>query len=71
MAQFDPALKFACPVCEALWGEPCHVQVGVVRFESHQERKTLANDEMLDSIAEGNAVRFMNEQQSLGKLHSS
>jgi hypothetical protein len=71
MAQFDPALKFVCPVCEAPWGEPCHVQFGDVRFESHLERMSLANDEMLDSIAEGNAVEFMNEQRAAVKWQSS
>jgi hypothetical protein len=71
MAHFDPALKFVCPVCEATWGEPCHVQVGDVRFESHLERMTLANEEMLDSIAEGNAVEFMHEQQTAGEWQGS
>ena len=69
MVDFDPALKFVCPVCEAPWGEPCHVQVGTVRFESHHERLTLANEELLDSIAEGNAVEFINGSMAefLGK----
>jgi hypothetical protein len=47
------------------------VQIGVVRFECHQERKNLADDEMLDSIAEGNAVAFMNEQRWSGKWQTS
>ena len=71
MVNFDPALKFVCPVCEAPWGEPCHVQVGTVRFESHHERMTLANEELLYSIAEGNAVEFINEQRATGKWQSS
>jgi hypothetical protein len=64
-------LKFVCPVCEAAHGEPCHVQIGVVRFEYHLERKNLADDQMLDSIAEGNAVAFMNKQRSSGKWQIS
>jgi hypothetical protein len=71
MAHFDPALKFVCPVCEAPWGEPCQVQVGVVRSESHFERWELAHDELLDSIADGNAVEFMNEQRTAGKWLTS
>jgi hypothetical protein len=71
MAYFDPTLKVVCPVCEALWGEPCHVQVGVVRFESHRERTTLSNEELLDSISEGNTLEFMIEQRAAGKWQSS
>ena len=71
MAHVDSALKFICPVCEAPWGERCHVQVGVVRFESHLERMALANDELLDSISEGNAGEFMNEQRSSGQWQAS
>jgi hypothetical protein len=71
MVHFDPALKFVCPVCEAPWGESCHVQVGTVRFESHHERMSLANEELFDSIAEGNAVEFINEQAAAGKWKSS
>jgi hypothetical protein len=71
MVENDPVLKFVCPVCEAASGESCHVQIGAVRFECHQERKNLSDDEMLDSIAEGNAVAFMNEQRSSGKWQTS
>jgi len=59
MAYFDPALKFVCPVCEAPWGERCHVQVGVIRFESHYDRRSLADEEMFDSISADKAATFM------------
>jgi hypothetical protein len=32
---------------------------------------TLANEELLDSIAEANAVEFINEQGAAGKWQSS
>ena len=35
----DTSLKVVCPVCEAPPGERCHVQRGVVRSESHRERR--------------------------------
>jgi hypothetical protein len=38
----DPALEVACPVCEAAPKERCHVQRGVIRFDSHWERLQLA-----------------------------
>jgi hypothetical protein len=71
MAQDDPVLKFVCPLCGASPGEQCHIQIGVVRSESHSERWELAHDELLNSIAEGNAVAFMNEQRSSGKWQTS
>jgi anaerobic selenocysteine-containing dehydrogenase len=71
MVQDDPILKFVCPLCGASCGEQCHVQIGVVRPESHSERWELAHDELLNSIAEGNAVAFMNEQRSSGKWQTS
>jgi hypothetical protein len=71
MVENDPVLKFVCPVCEAARGELCHAQIGIVRFECHLERKNLADEEMLDNIAEGNAIAFMSEQRSSGKWQSS
>jgi hypothetical protein len=44
MAQQDPSLKFVCPVCEASPRERCHVNVGVICFESHRQRRELANN---------------------------
>jgi hypothetical protein len=51
-------------VCEAERGQPCLVQIAVVHFECHLERKNLADEEKLDSIPEDNAVAFMNESGS-------
>jgi hypothetical protein len=41
MTHHDPSLKFVCPVCEASPQEHCHVNVRVICFESHQERREL------------------------------
>ena len=38
----DESLNFICPVCEAAPGERCHVNVRVVCFQSHEERRELA-----------------------------
>ena len=38
----DPSLIVLCPVCEARPHEPCHVQPGVLRPESHFERSQFA-----------------------------
>jgi hypothetical protein len=67
----DASLKFECPVCGASSQERCHVQIGVPRPESHSERWRLADEALLDSIAEGNEAAFMNEQRSLGKWQTS
>jgi hypothetical protein len=67
----DPSLMFVCPVCEAARGEPCHLQIGVVRFESHYERKNLADDEVLDNIIQGNAVALLNALRVSGNWRPS
>lgn len=67
MLENDPSLMFVCPVCSASCQERCHVQIGVLRDESHSERVELANDALLDNIAEGNAIALMNEQRSSEK----
>jgi hypothetical protein len=67
----DPSLMFVCPVCDAAWGEPCHVQIGVVRFESHYPRKNLADDEVLDNIMQGNAVAFLDALRVSGNWRPS
>lgn len=36
--RIDHALEFECPVCGAKRGERCHVQPGVISFESHPGR---------------------------------
>jgi hypothetical protein len=55
----DPALNVDCPVCEAALGVRCHVQPGVVRFDSHFERKELAEARRLERIAESEAMTAM------------
>ena len=67
----DPSLMFVCPVCDAAWGEPCHLQIGVVRFESHYERKNLADDEVLDNIMHGNAVALLDALRVSGNWRPS
>jgi hypothetical protein len=49
MNENDLSLKFVCPVCGAGSQERCHVQVGIIRYESHSERVELANNALLDS----------------------
>ena len=49
MDENDLSLKFVCPLCGAGSQEQCHVQVGVMRDESHSERVELANNALLDS----------------------
>jgi len=71
MNEADPSLKFECPVCSAIRQERCHVQIGVARSESHSERWKLADNALLDSIAEGNEAALMNEQRASGKWHIS
>ena len=48
----DPALEVVCPVCEATANERCHVQPGVLRFDSHLERKELASEVEIERLAE-------------------
>jgi len=43
VVQQDPSLKYVCPVCEASPQERCHVDVGIIRFESHRQRRELVN----------------------------
>ncbi len=38
------SLDFICPVCEAQPREQCQLLTGVSRFESHVERKWIAED---------------------------
>jgi hypothetical protein len=71
MCDDDPSLMFVCPVCDAAWGEPCHVQIGIVRFESHYGRKNLADDEVLDNIMQGNAVAFLDALRVSGNWRPS
>jgi hypothetical protein len=40
----DFSLNFACPVCEAQPQEKCTLNTGAPRFESHVERKWIAQD---------------------------
>jgi len=40
----DFSLDFACPVCEAQPKEKCTLNTGAPRFESHVERKWIAQD---------------------------
>jgi hypothetical protein len=49
MAEGDLSLKFVCPICGAGSQERCHVQKGVTRSESHQERVEVANNALFDS----------------------
>jgi hypothetical protein len=64
MVMNDPSLGFICPVCEAPRGEPCHVEDGVLRFESHSERADLANDAFQDIFAESEALTALNADRS-------
>jgi hypothetical protein len=57
-------LNFTCPVCEATPGERCHVQIGVVRFESHLEREQLTSGELLYILGEKNALADSNKTHS-------
>jgi hypothetical protein len=38
------SLDFVCPVCKAQPQEKCALSTGVARFESHVERKWIAQD---------------------------
>jgi hypothetical protein len=38
------SLEFDCPACGAMSGEKCFNLVGYLRFESHVERKWIAQD---------------------------
>jgi hypothetical protein len=40
----DFSLDFVCPVCEAQPQEKCMMNTGAPRFESHIERKWIAQD---------------------------
>jgi hypothetical protein len=40
----DFSLDYACPVCEAQPKEKCTLNTGAARFESHVERKWIAQD---------------------------
>jgi hypothetical protein len=71
MDENDLSLNFVCPVCGAHTQERCHIQIGVQRTESHSERWKLADEALLDSIAEGNEAALMNEQRSSGKWQTS
>jgi hypothetical protein len=54
----NPAAQVVCPVCGAKRGVPCHVQPTVLRFDSHLERKELAEVRALQRLAESKAVSF-------------
>jgi hypothetical protein len=54
----NPAAQVVCPVCGAKRGIPCHVQPTVLRFDSHLERKELAEVRALQRLAESKAVSF-------------
>jgi hypothetical protein len=41
---FDYSLDFVCPVCDAQPQEKCELSSGAPRFESHIERKWIAQD---------------------------
>jgi transcription elongation factor Elf1 len=71
MSENDAYLNFVCPVCGALGQVMCHVQIGVQHTESHSARWTLADEALLDSIAEGNEAALLNEQRSSGKWQTS
>jgi hypothetical protein len=49
MEENDLSLTFVCPLCGAGNQEQCHVQIGVMRDESHLERVELAKKALLDS----------------------
>jgi len=40
----DLSLDFVCPVCDAQAREKCKLRTGAPRFESHVERKWIAQD---------------------------
>ena len=40
----DLSLDFVCPVCDAQPQEKCTLRTGAPRFESHVERKWIAQD---------------------------
>jgi hypothetical protein len=42
-----PSLNFSCPVCGAAPGEKCELNSGQPRYESHAERKWIAQDHNL------------------------
>jgi hypothetical protein len=65
--QDDSSLEVACPVCEALPKEPCHVQAGVVRFESHLERAGLANERKIERLDSDKVLTLLAARQHLGK----
>jgi hypothetical protein len=66
MSEGEPALNVVCPVCEASRDEPCHIQPGVLRSESHTERIELATNEILDTVAISEAIAFRRAHQTPG-----
>jgi len=61
--RIDSALDFTCPICDAKRGERCHVQPGVIRFESHSERAFLADDATKRLFAEERVFSLIGRPQ--------
>lgn len=55
----DPALQVDCPICEEKRGLRCHVQPGVAHFDSHFERKELAQEKMIQRVVESKEVSIL------------
>jgi hypothetical protein len=66
MSQGNPALNVVCPICDAARYEECHVQIGVLRSESHTERTELAANEQLDTVALSEALAIRCAHRSPG-----
>jgi hypothetical protein len=49
------SLDFDCPACGAMSGEKCFNLVGYSRFDSHVERKWIAQDRRPDHSPKGSA----------------
>jgi hypothetical protein len=49
MATIISSLSFTCPICSAAPKEPCEMNSGTPRFESHAERRNIVKDHFLEA----------------------
>ena len=63
MDKRDVSLAFVCPVCEAAPQERCHINTGVICFDSHWERWQVAKNALVDRITEGNRLALSRERR--------
>jgi hypothetical protein len=67
----DSSLEVDCPVCDAKRKERCHIQPGVVRFESHLDRMEYANERKVQALDLDEVLYILAERQHPGKGEDS